>query len=126
MIEIKINENANDKIIRESLTRMGIQNRKEKILYPSCYLYEADGKFFIAHFKELFLLREKGYDDLTDEDIDRRNAIVSLLYDWGLIDLDGDFEQLNVVDKYVFVLSYKEKKNWTIKHKIKFWSKKDV
>ena len=114
MIPIKLLTNV--KIIRENVNRIGIGNKKEKILYPSCYVVQRDGEYFLAHFKELLAEDDGGYDNLSDEDIKRRNAIAYCLHQWGLITVDmNDIDPHNV---FVFVLSHKEKANWRIKHKI--------
>jgi len=114
LIEVKL-KNL-DKVIKETLSRIGIPNKKEKILYPSCYLYEQDGKHYIVHFKKLFMLeREDAYDNMCEEDIERRNAIIYCLKQWGLIEVDES--TIEPHNKYVFVLPFKEKKSWQLKHK---------
>jgi hypothetical protein len=104
------------KIIDETLSRMGIGNKKEKILYPSCYIYELNEVYYIAHFKELFQIKN-GYNNLTEEDNKRMNNIVSCLSDWGLLIIKYPNE---IIDKncFVYILPFKEKWYWNIKHKI--------
>jgi len=103
-------------VLKETLSRIGIANKKQKILYPSCYLYEAFDTFYIAHFKQLFLLtRQDGYNNLGPDDLCRRNGIIYCLKSWGLIDADDT--SIEPHDKYVFVLPYKEKADWRIEHK---------
>ena len=103
-------------VLKETLSRIGIANKKQKILYPSCYLYEAFDTFYIAHFKQLFLLtRQDGYGNLSNDDIKRRNAIAFCLENWGLINIKG--EEIQDHDMFVFVLPYKEKHLWTICNK---------
>ncbi len=117
LIEVKICDGVSEKVIIETLSRMGICNKKEKILYPSCYLFREDEFFYIAHFKELFLLREEGYNNISQQDIERRNSIIFCLKNWGLIDIDED--SILPHDTFVFILPYKEKESWIINHKIK-------
>ena len=114
MIEIKLL--VDKKIVIESLKRIGVVNRIEKILYPSCYLFENEDKYYIAHFKELFMIvREDAYSNITDDDIARMNAISFCLKKWKLIDVaDEDIEPHT---KRIFVLPYHEKKDWKISHK---------
>jgi hypothetical protein len=69
--------------VRETLTRIGVASRKDKILYQSCHILHKQGKYYIVHFKELFALDGK-QADLTDNDLERRNTIAKLLSDWGL------------------------------------------
>jgi len=104
------------KIIKESLNRMGIANKKKRVLYPSCYLYERENEFFLVHFKEMFLLtRENAYNSICEDDILRKNAIAFCLKNWNLIEVnDEDIEPHN---KMVFVLPFSEKKNWIVSHK---------
>ena len=113
---IEITPIADIAVIKETLSRIGIANKKAKILFPSCYLYEAFGVYYIAHFKQLFLLtRQDGYNNLSDEDLSRRNGIIFCLKSWNLIDVDETLIEPH--DKFVFVLSHKEKHEWTIEHK---------
>ena len=106
--------------VKETLSRLGIANKKDMVLYPSCYLFIVDdGDFRVAHFKELFpLVSDNGINDASDDDISRRNMIVKLLGQWGLIQEVED-DDVQDEDRYIFVLSYKNKNSWTIEHKIK-------
>ena len=122
LVEVEICEDMNVKIIRESLSRCGISNRKTKTLYPSVYLYKEDDRYFLCHFKEIFAMRENGYEDMSDEDILRRNAIIYCLVNWGMVTLK-DETMIDPHDKFVFVLPYKSKSEWTISHKIKYFMK---
>lgn len=107
-VDILVKEN----VVKETLSRIGIANKKEQILYPSCYLYESK----IYHFKELFLLtRNSAYNGITEDDYVRRNSIIFCLKNWGLVDVNE--ENIKPYDKKVFVLPYNEKRNWRILHK---------
>lgn len=104
------------KVIKETLSRMGIANKKRRLLYPSCYLVEHFGNYYIFHFKELFsLTRSNYYNNLSEEDINRKNSIVYCLKQWGLIDVD--IKTISPHDTYVFVLSHKDKNDYVISHK---------
>ena len=112
------------KHLKEMLTRCGIANKKSKILYPSCYVYENLEKFYIVHFKELFLLtRQNGYNNICPDDIERKNAIVGCMLDWGYITLpEYDTaaeakESLGKTNQLLYVLSRKDKEDWDIRHK---------
>lgn len=113
---LKIELKTNEKVVQESLGRIGVGDRKKKILYPSCYLLKKDGEYYIAHFKEMFLLKDGGYNNISEEDIKRRNAIAFCLKNWGLIDVSE--EAMTPHDVFVFVLPYKDKNEWKISHKI--------
>lgn len=113
---IEIKPTADIAVIKETLSRCGIANKKKKILYPSCYLYEAFGVYYIAHFKQLFLLtRQDGYNNLCEDDLARRNGIIFCLKNWGLIDIDESLIEPH--DKFIFILPFKEKSQWTISNK---------
>ena len=84
MVEVLLNEPDDFLKVRETLTRIGVASRKEKIIYQSCHILHKQGRYFLVHFKELFALDGK-HANLTQNDIQRRNRIVQLLVDWGLI-----------------------------------------
>lgn len=105
------------KVIKETLSRVGIVDKKKKVLWPSCYLYEQDSKFYIVHFKQLFkLTRQKYFDNLSDEDVERRNSVIFCLSQWGLIDVVAPSD-IDPHEKFVFVLPYNQKKDYLIQHK---------
>jgi len=117
LLEVKIL--VDDKVIKETLNRIGVANKKEKILYPSCYLYEKEGKYYLVHFKQMFLLtRETAYNNICEEDILRRNAIAFCLRQWALIEVDE--EKIMPHDRYIFVLPHNQKAEWKISHKFNF------
>lgn len=114
MIEIKLL--ADKKVIIETLSRIGIANKKKKIIFPSCYLYEQDDKIFIAHFKELFALtRENAYNNMCLDDELRLKATIFNLKHWGLVEVDDS--TIDPHDKFLFVLNFKDKSEWQISHK---------
>jgi len=86
MVEVTLREPDDFLKVRETLTRIGVASRKEKKLYQSCHILHKQGKYFIVHFKELFLLDGK-YSNLSENDCARRNTIVTLLSDWGLLEI---------------------------------------
>lgn len=115
MIEVSLK--CDKKIIIETLSRMGIANKKLKIVYPSCYFYEKDGKNYICHFKELFkLTRNNAYDNICEDDILRLKSIVFCLKNWGLVEVNNE-EDIIPHSKYIFVLNFKDKNDWRINHK---------
>ena len=119
MIEIILKEPDDFLKVRDTLTRIGVASRKEKKLYQSCHILHKQGKYYIVHFKELFALDGK-HANLTINDIQRRNRIIKLLADWGLIlinnpesDLIQDISSLNQIK----VISFREKKEWMLETK---------
>jgi len=110
--------------VRETLTRIGVASRKEKKLYQSCHILHKQGKYYIVHFKELFALDGKN-TNLSLNDVQRRNRIIKLLSDWGLItiinqDSVEDLAPLNQIK----VLAFKEKDDWTLESKYNIGRKK--
>ena len=124
MIEISLGEPDDFLKVRETLTRIGVASRKEKKIYQSCHIMHKQGRYFIVHFKELFALDGK-HANLTQNDVQRRNRIVQLLADWGLVDIMNvekiqDIAPLNQIK----VLSYKDKGDWILETKYNIGSKK--
>jgi hypothetical protein len=109
MVEVLLNEPDDFLKVRETLTRIGVASRKEKKLYQSCHILHKQGRYFITHFKELFALDGK-HANLTVNDIQRRNRIIQLIADWGLVEVVDapkiqDIAPLNQIK----VLPHKEK-----------------
>jgi len=124
MIEVILNEPDDFLKVRETLTRIGVASRKEKKLYQSCHILHKQGRYFITHFKELFALDGK-HANLTVNDIQRRNRIVQLIADWGLVEVVDvskvqDIAPLNQIK----VLPHKEKGDWILETKYNIGSKK--
>merc|ERR1712188_208959 len=88
MIEVALREPDDFLKVRETLTRIGVASRKEKKLYQSCHILHKQGKYYIVHFKELFALDGKKAN-LSVNDVQRRNRIVQLLSDWGLVSINS-------------------------------------
>ena len=123
MIEILLSEPDDFLKVRETLTRIGVASRKEKKLYQSCHILHKQGKYFIVHFKELFALDGKKAN-LSVNDMQRRNRIIQLLSDWGLITTVID-ETLDIAPlNQIKVISYKDKGNWTLETKYNIGKKK--
>lgn len=114
-IEIQLNEQDDFLKIRETLTRIGVSSRKEKVLYQSCHILHKQGRYYLTHFKELFALDGKP-SNLSENDIQRRNAIARLLEEWGLLmilnqEVIGD----NVAPLHqIKIISFKEKDDWQL------------
>ena len=124
MVEVVLNEPDDFLKVRETLTRIGVASRKEKKIYQSCHILHKQGKYYIVHFKELFALDGKN-TNLSLNDVQRRNRIIQLLSDWGLIsivtpDKIADLAPLNQIK----VLSFKEKNDWTLESKYNIGRKK--
>jgi len=124
MVEVVLGEPDDFLKVRETLTRICVASRKEKKIYQSCHILHKQGKYYIVHFKELFALDGKN-TNLSLNDVQRRNRIIQLLSDWGLISVVNieaitDLAPLNQIK----VLSFREKGEWTLESKYNIGRKK--
>jgi hypothetical protein len=124
MVEVSLAQPDDFLKVRETLTRIGVASRKEKKIYQSCHILHKQGRYYIVHFKELFALDGK-HTNLSLNDVQRRNRIIQLLSDWGLITVITpekieDVAPLNQIK----VLAFKEKDEWTLESKYNIGRKK--
>ena len=124
LVEVTLAEKDDFLKVRETLTRIGVASKKDRILYQSCHILHKQGKYYLVHFKELFALDGKPAN-LTVNDVQRRNRISQLLADWGLITIVDvnkiqDIAPLNQIK----VLSYKDKGDWILETKYNIGAKK--
>ncbi|MEK9912436.1 MAG: translational repressor RegA [Flavobacteriaceae bacterium] len=124
MVEVVLKEPDDFLKVRETLTRIGVASRKEKKLYQSCHILHKQGKYYIVHFKELFALDGKKAN-LSINDVQRRNRIVQLLSDWGLVTVVS-VDQIQEVSplSQIKILGYSEKTEWTLEAKYNIGKKK--
>ena len=126
MVEVTLNEPDDFLKVRETLTRIGVASRKEKKLYQSCHILHKQGRYYITHFKELFALDGK-HANLTVNDIQRRNRIIHLLADWGLITVINADKIIDIAPlNQIKVLAYKDKDDWILETKYNIGSKRKV
>jgi len=125
LVEVKIAEEEDFLKIKETLTRIGVASRKDQKLYQSCHILHKQGKYYIVHFKELFLLDGKP-SNFGDEDKGRRNTIVKLLQDWGLIKVVDEEKIKEPVSpmSQIKIIPHKDKGNWTLEAKYNIGRKK--
>ena len=119
MVEIILKEPDDFLKVRETLTRIGVASRKEKKLYQSCHILHKQGRYYIVHFKELFALDGK-HANLTENDVQRRNRIIKLLVDWGLVGIsDSGLDSISNMSSLnqIKVISFKNKKDWVLETK---------
>tara|TARA_B100000614_G_scaffold215069_1_gene199187 strand:+ start:397 stop:822 length:426 start_codon:yes stop_codon:yes gene_type:complete len=125
MIEVGLKEPDDFLKVRETLTRIGVASRKEKKLYQSCHILHKQGKYYIVHFKELFSLDGKKAN-LSLNDVQRRNRIVQLLGDWGLVSISSKESIADVAPlSQIKVLAYRDKGDWTLESKYNIGKKKE-
>lgn len=113
MLEITLNEPDDFLKVRETLTRIGVASRKENKLYQSCHILHKQGRYFIVHFKELFLLDGKK-SNLEKNDLQRRNSIATLLSDWGLLSIVKKTTLDCAPLRQIKIISFKEKDKWEL------------
>tara|TARA_B100000927_G_scaffold250325_1_gene214709 strand:- start:2492 stop:2914 length:423 start_codon:yes stop_codon:yes gene_type:complete len=112
-LEVSLKDPEDFLKVRETLSRIGVASKKDKVLYQSCHILHKKGRYFITHFKELFALDGKEAD-FQDNDLQRRNTIAKLLSDWGLVDIISkdvdDYAPLSQIK----IISFKEKGEWEL------------
>lgn len=109
MLEVTLDEPDDFLKVRETLTRIGVASRKDNTLFQSCHILHKQGRYFIVHFKELFLLDGKK-SNLEENDIARRNTIATLMSDWGLLSIDNrDQAQPLAPLRQIKIIPFKEK-----------------
>ena len=114
MLEVSLNEPDDFLKIRETLTRIGVASRKDQKLYQSCHILHKQGRYFIVHFKELFLLDGKP-SNLVENDLERRNTIATLLADWGLVSIINPERSKSLAPlRQIKVIPFKEKTQWEL------------
>ena len=112
LLEIEFKESDDFLKIKETLTRIGVASRKDNKLYQSCHILHKQGKYYLVHFKELFKLDGKPAD-ISDNDIERRNAIAKLLSEWGLLSLVEPVGAIAPMNQ-IKIISYKDKDKWEL------------
>lgn len=127
LVEVTLNEKDDFLKVRETLSRIGVASKKDKILYQSCHILHKQGCYYITHFKELFALDGKP-TDISENDLSRRNAIVKLLQDWGLVTVVVP-KQIEtpapIFLSQIKILSHKEKHEWELTPKYNIGVKKN-
>mgnify|MGYP001057025166 CR=1 FL=1 len=113
MLEVVLNEPDDFLKVRETLTRIGVASRKDKKLFQSCHILHKQGRYFIVHFKELFMLDGKKAN-LEANDVERRNTITTLLSDWGLVEIQNSQELTCAPLRQIKIIPFKEKAQWEL------------
>lgn len=114
-IEVRLPSAEDFLKVKETLTRIGVASHKDRTLYQSCHILHKRGKYYIVHFKEIFLLDGKR-SDISEADYARRNAIAKLLQEWGLVEIVvpdqivGNLAPLHQIK----IIPFKEKRDWTL------------
>ena len=125
LIEIRLKKPDDFLKVRETLTRIGVASRQEKVLYQSCHILHKRQKYYIVHFKELFKLDGKS-SSFSDDDKARRNTIANMLAEWGLVELvdPEKSKEPKASISQIKILPYKEKSEWRLEAKYNIGSKK--
>ena len=126
LVEVTLKEKDDFLKVRETLTRIGVASKKDRILYQSCHILHKQGHYYIVHFKELFALDGKP-TDISENDLSRRNAITKLLQDWELVKVVNNKqieEPVPIFLSQIKILSHKEKDDWELVPKYNIGSRK--
>ena len=124
-VEVELGEEDDFLKVRETLTRIGVSSRKERILYQSCHILHKQGRYYIVHFKELFSLDGKP-SNISENDIQRRNTIANLLEQWGLVKImNSQVVKDNMAPIHqIKIISFKDKDDWDLVTKYNIGKKK--
>ena len=124
LVEVKLNNSEDFLKVRETLSRIGLASKKENTLFQSCHILHKQGKYYIVHFKELFLLDGK-QSSISDTDIARRNRIILLLDEWELVRVQ-DYKMIEdpvAPLSQIKIIPFKEKDKWNLITKYTIGSK---
>lgn len=126
LVEVTLTNEDNFLLVKETLTRIGVLSKRTGTLFQSCHILHKKGKFYITHFKELFLLDGKGHTEFTENDMARRNVIANLLEEWGLVKVvDKTKTKEPVVPiSHIKIVSFKDKDNYILQPKYSIGVKK--
>lgn len=126
LVEVKLIDSEDFLKIKETLTRIGVASKKDKTLYQSCHILHKQGKYYLVHFKEMFLLDGKR-SDFGEDDIARRNTIANLLHEWELYDLADEKKTATPIApmSQIKIISHKEKGDWSLVAKYTIGKRKD-
>lgn len=118
MLEVLLNEPDDFLKIKETLTRIGVSSKKEmNTLFQSCHILHKQGRYFIVHFKELFMLDGKP-SNFSEDDVARRNTITTLLSDWGLLTIVNESQtEPKTSLRQIKIISHRDKKAWNLESK---------
>ena len=126
MVEVNLKEPDDFLKVRETLTRIGVASRKERKLFQSCHILHKKGQYYIVHFKELFALDGKKAN-LSENDVQRRNRIIKLLSDWGLVEIVKEDAVKDAAPlSQIKVIAYKEKTEWILESKYNIGKKRQT
>jgi hypothetical protein len=125
LVEVRLAKEDDFLKVRETLTRIGVASKKDRILFQSCHILHKQGKYYIVHFKELFALDGKP-TNISDDDLSRRNTIANLIAEWGLVTLVDELKSKDPVSplSQIKVLPFKEKNEWELVAKYNIGHKK--
>jgi hypothetical protein len=115
LIEVRLKEPDDFLKIRETLSRIGVASKKDRTLYQSCHILHKQGRYYLVHFKEMFMLDDK-ISDFSEDDVSRRNTIANLLSEWNLLELvdpkKSEYPLSSLV--HIKIISHKEKNDWNL------------
>ena len=125
LIEVKLKKEEDFLKIKETLTRIGVASKKEKKLFQSCHILHKQAKYYIVHFKEMFIIDGKE-SNFSEDDKARRNKITELLRDWGLLDIVDEAKIKDPIASMnqIKIIPHKDKQNWLLEAKYNIGKKR--
>jgi hypothetical protein len=103
-------------VVKETLERIGICNRRTRVITPSAYILHKRGRYYVIHFKCLLAMDgfRKSYDE---KDLGRQDAIASMLENWGMVRVVDRSRYQEPLAERIFVLPHAEKRRYRVNHK---------
>ena len=122
LLEIELKKPDDFLLIKETLRRIGICANRSSTLVQTCHIFHKQGKYYITHFKEMYLIDGK-QADIRIDDIYRRNYIAKLICSWNLCtpsNFDPDELEIGNAKHTTKIIKHSEAKNWNLvsKHKL--------
>ena len=115
LIEVRLRSSEDFLKVKETLSRIGLASKKDNTLFQSCHILHKQGRYYIVHFKELFMLDGK-QADFSESDIARRNRIVLLLDEWSLVIIEdkNKVEEPVAPINQIKIIPFKDKSQWNL------------
>lgn len=120
LVRVRLKDRESFTVIKSLLRRIGINPAGTKNLFQTCHILRHGNDFYICHFKELFWVDGRE-DQMTQVDRERRNKIISILAEKGLIHVDlSNLTYSNRAAKTVFIVPFPELNQWSLRPKYRF------
>lgn len=112
-VEVFIDSSEDFLKITETLTRVGVVEENQQVLWQHCHILHKRGRYRILHYKELLILDGQEIE-LLDDEINLRDQVIGMFKKWGLVKTFPDFHPKKFVP--FKVVPYNQKSEWELKH----------